>query len=242
MKNRMKQLGILLVILLMVNIAQNGLSNPKTYFLNMLIALPGIVIGLSFHEFGHAFMSDRLGDPTPRAQGRVTLNPMAHFDPVGFLALMFCGFGWGIPVEIDPRRYKHPRRDELLVSLAGVVMNLIVAIVFSFIVHFVYINVPYDKLSDGTLMGTLFNILLQVVIVNVVLMVFNLIPVPPLDGSKILSELLPPSMAWKFDNLVGRYGFYILIALVFTGITGAIIRPLAAGYMMLVNGILGLVF
>ena len=71
---------------------------------------------------------------------------------------------------------------------------------------------------------------------------FNLIPVPPLDGSKILSELLPPSMAWKFDNLVGRYGFYILIALVFTGITGAIIRPLAAGYMLLVNGILGLVF
>ena len=242
MKNRMKQLGILLVILLMVNIAQNGLSNPKTYFLNMLIALPGIVIGLSFHEFGHAFVSDRLGDPTPRTQGRVTLNPLAHFDPVGFLALMFCGFGWGIPVEVNSRYYKHPRRDELLVSLAGVVMNLIVAIVFSFIVHFVYINVPYDKLSDGTLMGTLFNILLQVVIVNVVLMVFNLIPVPPLDGSKILSELLPPSMAWKFDNLVGRYGFYILIALVFTGITGAIIRPLAAGYMMLVNGILGLVF
>ncbi len=238
MKNRMKQLGILLVILLTVNIAQNGLSNPKTYFLNMLIALPGIVIGLSFHEFGHAFMSDRLGDPTPRAQGRVTLNPMAHFDPVGFLALMFCGFGWGIPVEIDPRHYKHPRRDELLVSLAGVVMNLIVAIVFSFIVHFVYINVPYDKLSDGTLMGTLFNILLQVVIVNVVLMVFNLIPVPPLDGFGIITEIF--NLREKsFYYTLYNYGFPILMILLIVGVVDKILNPIVNGvYALLLQYII----
>lgn len=238
MKNRMKQLGILLVILLMVNITQNGLSNPKTYFLNMLIALPGIVIGLSFHEFGHAFVSDRLGDPTPRAQGRVTLNPLAHFDPVGFLALMFCGFGWGIPVEIDPRYYKHPRRDELLVSLAGVVMNLIVAIVFSFIVHFVYINVPYDKLSDGTLMGTLFNILLQVVIVNVVLMVFNLIPVPPLDGFGIITEIF--NLREKsFYYTLYNYGFPILMILLIVGVVDKILNPMVNGvYALLLQYII----
>lgn len=238
MKNRMKQLGILLVILLMVNIAQHGLTNPKTYFLNMLIALPGIVIGLSFHEFGHAFVSDRLGDPTPRAQGRVTLNPLAHFDPVGFLALMFCGFGWGIPVEIDPRYYKHPRRDELLVSLAGVIMNLIVAIVFSFIVHFVYINVPYDKLSDGTLMGTLFNILLQVVIVNVVLMVFNLIPVPPLDGFGIITEIF--NLREKsFYYTLYNYGFPILMILLIVGVVDKILNPMVNGvYALLLQYII----
>ena len=219
MKNRMKQLGILLIVLLMVNIAQNGLSNPKTYFLNMLIALPGIVIGLSFHEFGHAFMSDRLGDPTPRAQGRVTLNPMAHFDPVGFLALMFCGFGWGIPVEIDPRYYKHPRRDELLVSLAGVVMNLIVAIVFSFIVHFVYINVPYDKLSDGTL-------------------IFNLIPVPPLDGFGIITEIF--NLREKsFYYTLYNYGFPILMILLIVGVVDKILNPMVNGvYALLLQYII----
>lgn len=238
MKNRMKQLGILLVILLMVNIAQSGLSNPKTYFLNMLIALPGIVIGLSFHEFGHAFVSDRLGDPTPRTQGRVTLNPLAHFDPVGFLALMFCGFGWGIPVEVNSRYYKHPRRDELLVSLAGVVMNLIVAIVFSFIVHFVYINVPYDKLSDGTLMGTLFNILLQVVIVNVVLMVFNLIPVPPLDGFGIITEIF--NLREKsFYYTLYNYGFPILMILLIVGVVDKILNPMVNGvYALLLQYII----
>ena len=110
MKNRMKQLGILLVILLMVNIAQNGLSNPKTYFLNMLIALPGIVIGLSFHEFGHAFVSDRLGDPTPRAQGRVTLNPLAHIDYIGAACILLVGFGWAKPVGVNPTYFKHPKR------------------------------------------------------------------------------------------------------------------------------------
>ena len=216
-------------------------KGKKRKFKNLplfMIALPGIVIGLSFHEFGHAFMSDRLGDPTPRAQGRVTLNPMAHFDPVGFLALMFCGFGWGIPVEIDPRRYKHPRRDELLVSLAGVVMNLIVAIVFSFIVHFVYINVPYDKLSDGTLMGTLFNILLQVVIVNVVLMVFNLIPVPPLDGFGIITEIF--NLREKsFYYTLYNYGFPILMILLIVGVVDKILNPMVNGiYALLLQYII----
>ena len=99
--------------------------------LTKLLMLPGIIIGLSFHEFAHAWMSDKLGDPTPRRQGRVTINPMAHIDPIGFLALLLVGFGWGKPVQIDPGYYKHRRRDEFLVGIAGVTMNLLLAIAFS---------------------------------------------------------------------------------------------------------------
>ena len=96
-----------------------------------LLTLPGIILGLSFHEFAHAWMSNKLGDPTPKRQGRLTINPLAHIDWIGFLCLLLVGFGWGKPVEIDPRYYKHRRRDEFLVAIAGVTMNLILAIVFS---------------------------------------------------------------------------------------------------------------
>ncbi len=225
MRSRIKQMGILFAILVMVNIAQNGLSNPKTYIYNLLITIPGIVIGLSFHEFGHAFVSDKLGDPTPRAQGRVTLNPLAHFDPFGFFALIFCGFGWGVPVQIDPRYYKHPRRDEFLVSIAGVTMNLFVAIVFSYILHFIYRNVPYDNLATGTLAGTLFNILLQVVIVNVVLMIFNLIPIPPLDGFGIITEIFNLKKTSFYETFYNN-GFPILMILMIFGIVSKVLNPI----------------
>ncbi len=224
MKDRYKQIGALLIILVIVNVAQNGLSNPKTYFYSMLIALPGIIIGLSFHEFGHAFVSDRLGDPTPRAQGRVTLNPKAHFDPFGFLALVFCGFGWGVPVEINPRYYKHPRRDEFLVSIAGVVMNLIVAVAFSVIVHFIYTNVPYETLSTGTLAGIGFSMLIQVIFINLVLMVFNLIPIPPLDGFGIVTEIFNLKTK-RIYYVLYDYGFPILLMLLILGIVDSILNP-----------------
>ena len=224
MKDNFKQIGALLIILVIVNVAQNGLSDPKTYFFNMLIALPGIVIGLSFHEFGHAFVSDRLGDPTPRSQGRVTLNPAAHFDPTGFLALVFCGFGWGIPVEIDPRYYKHPRRDEFLVSIAGVVMNLIVAVVFSIVVHFIYTNVPYEKLSTGTLTGIGFAMLIQIIFINLVLMVFNLIPVPPLDGFGIITEIFNLRTKPIYYTLY-QFGFPILLILLILGVVDSVLNP-----------------
>ena len=99
--------------------------------LTKVLMLPGIVIGLSFHEFAHAWMSDKLGDPTPRRQGRLTLNPIAHIDWIGFLMLLIAGFGWGQPVQIDPSYYKNRRRDEFLVGIAGVTMNLILAVIFS---------------------------------------------------------------------------------------------------------------
>ena len=113
--------------------------------LTKLLMLPGIIIGLSFHEFAHAWMSDKLGDPTPRRQGRVTINPMAHIDPIGFLALLLVGFGWGKPVQIDPGYYKHRRRDEFLVGIAGVTMNLLIAVIFSLPARAI-LCVPYTAL------------------------------------------------------------------------------------------------
>ena len=229
---------VLIIILAFSSFRSGAFSSPMEWLMNKLMFLPAIIIGLSLHEYAHAKVAYKLGDPTPKMQGRVSINPLAHIDWVGFASLIFVGFGWGRPVEINPANFKKRRRDELLVSLAGVVMNLIVAIVFSFIVHFVYINVPYDKLSDGTLMGTLFNILLQVVIVNVVLMVFNLIPVPPLDGFGIITEIF--NLREKsFYYTLYNYGFPILMILLIVGVVDKILNPIVNGvYALLLQYII----
>ena len=124
----------ILLLFIGLNFINGAFSNPMDWLMSKLLILPGILIGLCFHEFAHGAVSCALGDPTPKLQGRLTINPAAHLDPFGFLALLLAGFGWGVPVQIDPRYYKHRRRDELLVALAGVAMNLLIAIVFSFII------------------------------------------------------------------------------------------------------------
>ena len=171
---------ILVVLLFGMNLVNGGFSNPLDWLMDKLIMLPAIIIGLSFHEFAHGAMSHLLGDPTPKAQGRLTINPAAHIDPFGFLALMVAGFGWGVPVQIDPRYYKNRRRDEFLVSIAGVTMNLLLAVGFSLLIR-VLVSSEAAWLQ-GNIGTVLFEMLFYVVSVNLVLMVFNLIPVPPLDG------------------------------------------------------------
>ena len=115
---------IIIIVLLAGSSLRSGMADPKQWLMEKLLLLPGIIIGLSLHEFGHAVVAYKLGDNTPKLQGRVTINPMAHIDWMGLAALFFCGFGWGQPVQINPYNFKHRRRDELFVSLAGVVMNL----------------------------------------------------------------------------------------------------------------------
>ena len=217
--------AILLLILLISNFVNGGLRDPRTYFFNMLLSLPGIVIGLSFHEFAHAWTSWKLGDPTPKNQGRVTLNPAAHFDPFGFLALMFCGFGWGIPVEIDNRYYQHPRRDELLVSVAGVAMNLLIAVVLSFVTHFYMGSTGYYQMDLNTVPGLIMTILIQAIIINITLLVFNIIPLPPLDGFGIITEIFNlRKKSWYYDFY--SKGNIILILLLIVGAVNGIISPL----------------
>lgn len=210
----------ILAIMLYMNYRSGAFSDPKEWITSMLIMLPGILVGLSFHEFAHGFVSYKLGDPTPKIQGRLTINPMAHIEPVGFIALLLCGFGWGIPVSIDPTYYKHKRRDELLVSLAGVVMNLIIAVVFAF-----FIRLLLAAGIDGSDLGDiLIRIFVQVAIINLVLMIFNLIPVPPLDGFGIITQIFDLR---KYDWYYKVYnnGFYILLALIVFGVTDKILSP-----------------
>ncbi len=189
--------------------------------------LPGIIIGLSFHEFAHAWVSDRLGDPTPRRQGRVTINPLAHIDWVGFLALLLVGFGWGKPVQIDPGYYKHRRRDEFLVGIAGVTMNLLIAIVFSIPAR-AMVRMYSGAASD--LVYNIYLIIFYVISINVVLMIFNLIPCPPLDGWGILTQIFRlDRYSWWYT--VYQYGTWILLALIVFNVTDLILSPLVSMIM-----------
>lgn len=190
--------------------------------LTKLLTLPGIIIALSFHEFAHAWVSDRLGDPTPRRQGRITLNPFAHIDWIGFILLLLVGFGWGRPVEIDPSYYKNRRRDEFLVSIAGVTMNLIVAVLFS-----IPARLMVKAVGGAGVPDIVYNIYLMIfytVSINLVLMIFNLIPCPPLDGWGIVTQLFRlDRKKWWYN--VYRYGTFILLALIMFNITDIIITP-----------------
>ena len=216
---------IILIAFLAYNSFRSGsFSNPMDWLMNTLMYLPGIILGLSFHEFAHAATAYKLGDNTPKYQGRVTINPLAHIDILGLAALIFCGFGWGKPVVIDPRNFRHRRRDEFLVSIAGVAMNLLIAVVFSFAGK-IYLNAAGTDfaLGDG-LGGILWQMISYVIVINLVLMIFNLIPCPPLDGFSIISEIFNIKHT-DFYWTVYRYGDWILVALIIFGITGTIISP-----------------
>ena len=172
-----------------------------------------LIISITVHEFCHALVADRLGDPTPRSRGRLTLNPIAHADLIGtiFLPLMSAltgipTIGWAKPVPIDPYNLKNPKRDEMLIALAGPTGNILLAIICSLILKIFGIQ----------------NILIYLLIlINVSLAVFNLLPIPPLDGSKIFLNLLPQEKSLQWQETFDRYGFILLIILVFLPIGGA---------------------
>ena len=226
----------ILLLFIGLNFINGAFSNPMDWLMSKLLILPGILIGLCFHEFAHGAVSCALGDPTPKLQGRLTINPAAHLDPFGFLALLLAGFGWGVPVQIDPRYYKHRRRDELLVALAGVAMNLLIAIVFSFIIKGLLMT------NAAWLFGTFGQILLQVLLyviqINVVLMVFNLLPVPPLDGFGIITQIFNlQKYSWYYQ--VYDKGFLILLVLILLDVTDFVLGPCVSFvYSHLVIGII----
>ena len=220
---------ILIVILALSAFRHGDFADPMDWLMSELMMLPGIIIGLAFHEFAHA----KLGDPTPKMQGRVTINPLAHIDPVGLAALLFVGFGWGVPVQINPSNFRHRRRDELMVALAGVTMNLIIAIVFAIIAKVLYMTAGAVFLSSGV-GSILWFMIMYVIQINLVLMIFNLIPCPPLDGFSIISEIFNIKHT-EFYWTLYRYGNWILIALIIFGITGMIISPCVQFFMSVLN-------
>ncbi len=189
----------------------------------IIIFVVAFVISISVHECAHAWTADRLGDPTPRYQGRVTLNPAAHLDPVGTILLLtgviFSApvIGWGRPVMFNPLNLKNVRRDTMLIAAAGPFSNLLMAFLFS-MVYRAYPNLP----------GLMSELLLGTIILNISLMFFNLIPVHPLDGGKIVSFFLPSDMAIRFDRFMYQWGFIGLFVVVFAlpGLLGLIVsRP-----------------
>lgn len=199
--------------------------------LTKILTLPGIIVGLSFHEFAHAWVSDKLGDPTPRRQGRVTINPMAHIDWIGFIALLLVGFGWGKPVQIDPSYYKHRRRDEFLVAIAGVTMNLIIAVILSIPAKMML--KAYASTVPSDLVYNIYLIIFYAISINVVLMVFNLLPVPPLDGWGIVTQIFHlDKYDWWYK--VYQYGMYILLALIVFNVTDIVLTPLVNAVMNII--------
>ena len=228
---------VIILILASMSIREGAFSNPMDWLMDKVLIVPGIIIGLTFHEFAHAFVAHKCGDQTPLLQGRVTLNPMAHIDWMGLAALFFVGFGWGQPVQIDPYQFRHRRRDEFLVSIAGVAMNLLLAIVFAFVAKGVLGIVGWGALSTGFGNG-IWMMLLYIIQINLVLMIFNLIPVPPLDGFNIIAQIFnfgQKEIYWQ----IYRYGNWILVALIVFGVTGMILSPCVSFlFNLLVNTII----
>jgi Zn-dependent protease len=188
-------------------------ENPLLF---VLVAIC-LVLSLTLHEFAHAYVSYKLGDPTAKYLGRVTLNPLKHLDPLGTILLLFVGFGWGKPVPFDPRNLRNPKRDAALISFAGPFSNLVLAVLFAGLFHIT------SNSSGVALFASVFAFLM--VNFNLVLAFFNLIPIHPLDGFKVVYGMLPNNLAIQWIQFE-KYGIYFLLFLLLTRSTFTIIGPL----------------
>ena len=185
---------------------------------NMIAGIPGLIIAMVIHEYAHARVADAMGDDTPRLSGRLTLNPVSHIDPIGMLMLFIMQFGWAKPVMINLNNFRNFKRGELYVSLAGPVSNLLTAFVaLLFMAIYIKLGLP---MSRGLQL-----VMYLIVLYNINFAIFNMIPLPPLDGSKVLMSFLPYEWSYKLAQ-VERYSFFILILLMMTPVFGYILIPL----------------
>lgn len=189
--------------------------------LDKLIMIPMVLIALTFHEVAHGWVSKKQGDPTPDMMGRMTLNPLAHLDPIGALLMLFTGFGWAKPVPINPRYYKDPKKGMGLTALAGPVTNFLLAVVSMLIYGVCYII--YVKTGAlATAMGDIAMLTMRFVNLNLCFMIFNFIPIPPLDGSRVLGLFLSNEAYFKLQQYE-RYSFMLIILMSVTGVFDRII-------------------
>jgi len=216
----------------------------------LIMRLLAVVLALTVHEFCHGYAAYKLGDRTAQGMGRLSLNPMHHIDPIGMVLIILVGFGWAKPVMVNPFNLNNPKRDMAIISIAGPLSNFIMAFVGMMIAY------PLIRLGGGEgaipirnmlqftgqlppvgVWGHVFAFMGVFVIINIVLGVFNLIPIPPLDGSKILALFLPNHLYFRFTNF--RHGMIIMLVLIFSGTTNLIINPALRGIFNLFRNIAG---
>ena len=193
-----------------------GVTNmDPQVILNKILMIPAILLAFTFHEYAHAITADRLGDKTPRFQGRITLNPIAHIDPMGFILILIMGFGWAKPVQTNPSAYKNYYKDDLKVSAAGPIANLIVAFIFAFL----YIIAENFLPLSGGISIIIIKILMFTSYLNCILFFLNLIPIPGFDGFHIVRDL-SPKFFYNVSDSILRYQFILFMALIFPILPG----------------------
>ncbi len=200
-----------------------------TSLLSLILSIPGLFLALSFHEFAHGYAAYLMGDNTARYDGRLSLNPLAHLDIVGTLCLLFFHFGWAKPVPINPYNFRNRKWGTIIVSLAGPMANFVLAILCTIAYKLIAAFVPNSQIAEF-----FFMIFLYAQVMNVGLMVFNLIPIPPLDGSKVLMEFLPSNLRYKMYG-IERYSGIILLLLIWTNALSPLLSTVAGWVYSLIE-------
>ena len=199
----------------------------NNFISELIIMAPPLLLALTIHEFAHGYVAYRLGDPTAKMAGRLTLNPLSHLDPIGTIAFFIIKLGWAKPVPVNSAYFKNPRKDMLWVALAGPMTNLTMAVFSAIVTKIVWLLMeilPSSPLVNALLLP-LNAMLIASVWINLVLCIFNFLPIPPLDGSRILAGLLPPDLARSYAR-IENYGFILILLLAFSGILAKIIMPI----------------
>ena len=200
-----------------------------------LYSLPALLISLSVHEYSHAMCAYKLGDKSQKAMGRLTLQPFAHIDIFGFICIALLGFGWGKPVMIDDRNFKNKKRDNMLVAIAGPLSNLVLALIFTILFKIMYMTNLFSLYSlNVSISNSIYTMMYYAISFNVVFAIFNMIPLPPFDGSKVLFYFLPS----KFKGIMyilERYSFYIILIFLISNLGSLIISPLYSFIMKLIG-------
>ena len=236
-----KTLYIVAGILVIISLFSYGTDG----IIDLLLSVPAVLIAITVHEFGHAFAAYKLGDDTPVRQGRLSLNPFDHIDPLGIAMLLFAHIGWGKPVEIDPRNYNRNisvEKADAIVSFAGPLMNFITALIFA-LIYCAIIKFAKITFITTTVGSVIMTMVAYIITMNIGLGVFNLIPVPPLDGSKVLRHFLPANARQWFDKNQ-RIFYYVFIVMWISGLASSITMPItqiiAKGIMLIVSNLLGI--